>query len=74
MIPQTAAPPPGIGGVQREMYCSSGFANRSPGFCATRSVSLHQDPSNTRGRRASLGHSPPGGLPMTMAYGLQEEQ
>ena len=27
MIPQTAAPPPGTGGVQREMYCSSGFAN-----------------------------------------------
>jgi hypothetical protein len=32
MIPQTAAPPPGTGGVQREIYCSSGFANSTPSF------------------------------------------
>jgi hypothetical protein len=32
MIPQTAAPPPGTGGVQREIYCSSGFANSTLPF------------------------------------------
>jgi hypothetical protein len=30
MIPQTAAPPPGTGGVQRELYCSSEFAHSTP--------------------------------------------
>jgi hypothetical protein len=35
MIPQTAAPPPGTGGVQREIYCFSGFANRTPPFFQT---------------------------------------
>jgi hypothetical protein len=35
MIPQTAAPPPGTGGVQREIYCSSGFANSTPPFFKT---------------------------------------
>jgi hypothetical protein len=35
MIPQTAAPPPGTGGVQREMYCSSGFANSTGSFFET---------------------------------------
>jgi hypothetical protein len=32
MIPQTAAPPPGTGGVQREIDCSSGFANSTLPF------------------------------------------
>src|SRR5439155_16968908 len=35
MIPQTAAPPPGTGGVPREMDCSAGFANRTPPFFKT---------------------------------------
>jgi hypothetical protein len=35
MIPQTAAPPPGTGGVQREIYCSSGFANSTRTFFET---------------------------------------
>ena len=35
MIPQTAAPPPGTGGVPREMSCSSGFANSTPPFFKT---------------------------------------
>ena len=36
MIPQTAAPPPGTGGVPREMDCSSGFANRTRTFNETK--------------------------------------
>jgi len=35
MIPQTAAPPPGTGGVPRDMSCSSGFANSPPPFFKT---------------------------------------
>ena len=35
MIPQTAAPPPGTGGVPREIDCSSGFANSTPLFFRT---------------------------------------
>ncbi len=36
MIPQTAAPPPGTGGVPREMDCSSGFANSTRTFNETK--------------------------------------
>jgi hypothetical protein len=36
MIPQTTPPPPGTDGVQREIYCSSGFANSTRTFNETK--------------------------------------
>jgi hypothetical protein len=36
MIPQTTVPPPGTSGVQRKIYCSSGFANSTRTFNETK--------------------------------------